>query len=208
MFAGPSRVCLGHALALRIASCGHGRRADRPARAPGLCLPFPECLAHGVADWGAARGGTAGNAAVLAGAGANAALEVTGANLAGQAGQELAEGHPVASAFHVVLALPLESEGRAAAKLTRWGWEGAAKHSAALRQLGEAATHLEVGGIIPTRAEAERLINQAGGTIERIERAHAPGTGHTVPHINYVTSMGEKATVRVQSVGRQFIRNP
>lgn len=90
--------------------------------------------------------------------------------------------------------------------MTRWGWEGAAAHRGVLTQLGRAGDHLELGGIVPTRAEAERLIHQAGGVIERIERAHRSGRGHGFPHINYVTAAGEKATLMVQSVGRQFIR--
>jgi hypothetical protein len=99
---------------------------------------------------------------------------------------------------------------KGAAKLTKWGWEGSAKHRSALRELAaeanEAITHTDVGGIIPTRVEAERLIYQAGGKIERIQKAHPPGKGHTFPHINYTTAGGTKATVRVESVSREFIR--
>lgn len=67
--------------------------------------------------------------------------------------------------------------------------------------------HTDLDGVIPTRKKAERLIYQAGGRIERIEKAH-PDVGHPYHHINYVTKSGEKATLRVEIVGRRFIRNP
>ena len=90
------------------------------------------------------------------------------------------------------------------AKLTKWGYEGAAKHRGILQTLKKAGTHKELAGIVPTRQEAERLIHQAGGRIRRIERGHRSGTGHTFDHINYITESGEEATLKVQSVGRQL----
>lgn len=102
---------------------------------------------------------------------------------------------------------PGTAYSRGVAKLTRWGWEGAAKHRTALRQLAGEGTHVDIGGVIPTRQEAERLIHQAGGRIERVQKAHRD-RGHPYAHINYVTAEGKKATLRVESVGREFIRNP
>lgn len=96
---------------------------------------------------------------------------------------------------------------KGAAKLTKWGYEGAAKHRAVLSKLQEAGTHVDLHGVVPTRQEAERLIHQARGRIERIQRAHRD-RGHPYAHINYITATGEKATLRVESVGREFIRNP
>jgi hypothetical protein len=77
---------------------------------------------------------------------------------------------------------------------------------AAVKQLQRAGTHQTVVGMKLTRQEAEKLIALAGGTVQRIERAHAAGTGHAFDHINYITATGQKATVRVESVGKTFIR--
>jgi RHS repeat-associated protein len=96
---------------------------------------------------------------------------------------------------------------KGAAKLTKWGVEGAAPHRKILERLKTPGTHEHLDEVVPTRQEAERLIYLAGGKIQRIERAHG-ARGHPYPHINYITETGEKATLRVESVGRQFIRNP
>src|SRR5690606_18037633 len=83
----------------------------------------------------------------------------------------------------------LSRGGRAAARganLTRWGWEGGKKQRAILEQLSRPGMHTDLDGVIPTRKKAERLIYQAGGRIERIEKAH-PDVGHPYHHINYVT---------------------
>jgi RHS repeat-associated protein len=87
----------------------------------------------------------------------------------------------------------------------------------AVNILRGAGTHevLEVSGriagetqrLIPTRQEAEKLIGAAGGRIERIEKAHK-GAGHAYAHINYTTASGEKATVQIKSVGKEFHRMP
>jgi RHS repeat-associated protein len=54
---------------------------------------------------------------------------------------------------------------------------------------------------VPTQTEAERLIDEAGGRILRVEE-HEPGgvSTHTFPHINYVTKDGNYVTIRIQSV--------
>jgi RHS repeat-associated protein len=74
----------------------------------------------------------------------------------------------------------------------------------AVETLKRPGTHNDIGGIIPTREEAEKLISEAGGKIKRIERAHESGRGHDFPHINYETASGEKATIRVESVNKQW----
>jgi RHS repeat-associated protein len=97
------------------------------------------------------------------------------------------------------------AEERVVRRLTRWGWEGSAKHRAAIRELAQesrkALTHETVGGLVPTAAEAEQLIVRGGGRVLRVEQ-HAPGgvSTHTYPHINYVTKGGTKSTIRVQSI--------
>ena len=87
----------------------------------------------------------------------------------------------------------------------------------AVNILRTAGTHevLEVSGrfgtqkLIPTRQEAEKLIAAAGGRIQRIEKAHT-GEGHAYAHINYYLGGDPKktATIRVQSVGKEFHRTP
>jgi hypothetical protein len=72
------------------------------------------------------------------------------------------------------------------------GAEGSAPARAAVNIVKEAGTHeaLEVAGksIIPTRQVAEKLISLAGGTIQRVEKAHL-GAGHAYAHINYLTAL-------------------
>jgi len=92
---------------------------------------------------------------------------------------------------------PEEEEGSLAG-LTRWGWKGGAKWRAALQVLTKPGTHELLAGIVPTVEEATEMIEQTGGTIDRIEQ-HVPGgvSPHTYPHINYTTAEGEKAAVKV-----------
>lgn len=93
-----------------------------------------------------------------------------------------------------------EGPEEGAAKLTQWGWTGSAKWRAAVTQIGQPLTHLEVVGKIPDKAEAVELIKEAGGVVNRIEEeGHAVGgvSSHTFPHINYTTADGAKATVQI-----------
>ena len=57
---------------------------------------------------------------------------------------------------------------------------------------------LDIGGKVPTAQEAEELIQEEGGTINRGRETHDPGgvSTDTYPHINYTTSSGAKAAVR------------
>jgi len=89
--------------------------------------------------------------------------------------------------------------------LGRFGWVGGKMSNEAVKILQAAGTHEELLKVIPTRQEAEKLIALSQGRIDRIERAHR-GLGHPYPHINYTTRNGEKATIRVASVGKQFRR--
>jgi hypothetical protein len=50
---------------------------------------------------------------------------------------------------------------------------------------------------VPTQAEAERLIEEEGGTIERIEGPHEPPNPHQYDHINYTTASGVRGTVQI-----------
>jgi hypothetical protein len=46
------------------------------------------------------------------------------------------------------------------------------------------------------------MIEESGGTIDRIEEGHGAGSvsPHDYPHINYTTASGLKATVQIQKV--------
>lgn len=90
----------------------------------------------------------------------------------------------------------------------RYGYDGSKDVRRAVDETAKPGTHETVNNRVPTREEAEQLIYRAGGRIERVERAHPLGKGHGFDHINYTTAEGQKATVQVESVGRQFYRDP
>jgi hypothetical protein len=67
--------------------------------------------------------------------------------------------------------------------------------------MDQPGTHQELNGKVPTREEAVRMIEENGGKIQRIEGGHGPqsvAAEHDFTHINYTTSSGVKATVRIQ----------
>jgi hypothetical protein len=53
---------------------------------------------------------------------------------------------------------------------------------------------------VPSEEEAVKMIEDAGGKVERIEEGHAPGgvSPHENPHINYTTASGAKGTIEIQ----------
>jgi hypothetical protein len=56
---------------------------------------------------------------------------------------------------------------------------------------------------VPTYAEAEALIAEAGGTIVRVEGPHAAGgvAGHiNFNHINYTTAGGVRSHLAIQAL--------
>jgi len=61
----------------------------------GTCPPWPDCIAQGIANWGARHGGVLGGAALYGGAALNAGFEATGINAAGTAGNDIGSGHVV-----------------------------------------------------------------------------------------------------------------
>jgi hypothetical protein len=83
---------------------------------------------------------------------------------------------------------------------TPWGWSGSASYRAAVGAVDQGATIEDVGGIVPTQSEAEQLIEDGGGTVQRIENAHEPPNPHQYPHINYTTSAGIRGTIQIQEV--------
>jgi hypothetical protein len=85
--------------------------------------------------------------------------------------------------------------------MTQWGWSNSPSYRAARAQADQAGTHETLNGKVPTKEEAIRMIEENGGRIDRLDyEGHPPGgvSDHTYPHINYTTSSGVKATVRVQ----------
>ena len=91
-----------------------------------------------------------------------------------------------------------ETGGLSLPARSQWGWTGSPSWNDAVRAADEAGTHVDILGKVPTQDEGEQLIEDAGGTIERIEGPHAPPNPHTYEHINYVTSLGQRATLRIQ----------
>lgn len=83
---------------------------------------------------------------------------------------------------------------------TPWGWSGSASYRAAVSEIGAGGTLETVGDTIPSQAQAERLIEDAGGTVQRIEEGHLPPNPHQYPHINYTTASGLRGTVQITEV--------
>ena len=94
----------------------------------------------------------------------------------------------------------------AAAALTQWGWPGQQSYNEAKKLLNEPNTsqgtvdRRDLLGKVPTEDEAVKMIEDAGGKVERIEGGHAPGgvSPHENPHINYTTASGAKGTIDIQ----------
>jgi len=85
--------------------------------------------------------------------------------------------------------------------MTQWGWNNSAAYRQARAQIDQPGTHQTVNGKVPTRQEAVKMIEENGGKVQRIEGAHGPDSvaaEHNFSHINYTTSSGVKATVRIQ----------
>ena len=65
----------------------------------------------------------------------------------------------------------------------------------------QGGTITELKGGIPTKEVGVRLIQQAGGIIDRIEGAHRFPNPHTFPHINYrIIETGIKGTLKILGV--------
>jgi RHS repeat-associated protein len=86
--------------------------------------------------------------------------------------------------------------------MTQWGWSGSKAYRDAVKQLKQPGTHENLGGKVPTQDEAVQMIEESGGSIDRIEEGHGPESvsSHKGPHINYTTASGDKATIIIQAV--------
>jgi len=92
----------------------------------GLC-PWTECLAQGLANWGASRGGVAGSIALNAGAALNAGSEAFGLNLAAEAGDRIGNGDIVGGgALALAATAPIGRVVRGSSALVRGAAEALA----------------------------------------------------------------------------------
>lgn len=67
-----------------------------------------------------------------------------------------------------------------------------------MKKVGEGGTIKDLNGQVPTQQEAIDLINEAGGTVNRIEGPHNAPNPHDFNHINYTTPNGGKGTIKIQ----------
>ncbi len=81
-----------------------------------------------------------------------------------------------------------------------WGWNNSPAYIKARNELKTPGDHPDLNGKVPTREEANQMIQEAGGSVDRNDPGHAPGgvSTHTDPHVNYTTPSGQKATVTVR----------
>ena len=77
------------------------------------------------------------------------------------------------------------------------GWRGDANWRSAVRDVNRGGTIESLNGTVPTKQEAIDLINEGGGSVERIEGPHDAPNPHNYPHVNYWTSEGAKGTLRI-----------
>jgi hypothetical protein len=65
-----------------------------------------------------------------------------------------------------------------------------------VNKVGEGGTIRDLNGQVPTQQEAIDLINEAGGTVNRVEGPHNAPNPHNFNHINYTTPGGGKRNYR------------
>jgi len=140
----------------------------------GLCPPWPDCVAQGIANWGARQGGVAGSLALNAGAALSAGLEAFGINDAARGGEALGRGELKASAGF--LALAFGGEVLKGAKLLKNVAAGAATADEVLkgaeRWLGAGYREIDNG-----------VFRSADGA--RQFRMTASDLAHKSPHVHF-----------------------
>lgn len=92
----------------------------------------------------------------------------------------------------------------ARARPSQFGWEDSPSWRQAAKDVDTPGTHKTISGKVPTQGEGEALIESGGGRILRVEEAHEPPNPHTYPHINYETSSGQRATIKIQSAENPY----
>jgi RHS repeat-associated protein len=81
---------------------------------------------------------------------------------------------------------------------TQWGWRGGTGYLEARRTINQPGDHKEINGKIPTESEARQLIEESGGKYLRTDPPHEAPNPHDYPHINYLTSSGQRAAVQIR----------
>ncbi|GGH32954.1 hypothetical protein GCM10011418_46820 [Sphingobacterium alkalisoli] len=83
---------------------------------------------------------------------------------------------------------------------TQWGWSGTKVWKNLVGRVKSGGTIENLSGKIPTKSEAIKLIEEAGGKIQRIEGPHLSPNPHSYPHINYTTPSGTKGTIKIENL--------
>lgn len=139
-----------------------------------MCPPWPDCVAQGIANWGAQKGGTVGSIALNGGAALNAGLEAFGINDAALGGEALGHGEFKAAAGF--LALTFGGEALKGAKLLKNVHGGFATVNEALasaeKWLGQGYREIDNG-----------VFRSADGA--RQFRMTAADLGHKNPHVHF-----------------------
>ena len=87
-------------------------------------------------------------------------------------------------------------------KMTQWGWAKTKIWRDLVKTVRRGGTIETLGGKIPTKEEAIKLIKEAGCDISktRVEPPHSAQNPHNYNHINYTTPNGTRGTIRIQEL--------
>jgi hypothetical protein len=80
---------------------------------------------------------------------------------------------------------------------TPWGWNGSQSYRSVVSAVDEGGTIRGLNGVIPSRAQGVQLIEDAGGSVLRIEGPHAYPNPHDFTHINDLTNGGQRGTIEI-----------
>jgi RHS repeat-associated protein len=80
------------------------------------------------------------------------------------------------------------------------GWRGDRAWRKAAKEVDKGGTIRSIDGVVPTKEEALRLINDAKGTVQRIEGPHLTPNPHNFNHINFTTRGGSKGTIQISDL--------
>jgi RHS repeat-associated protein len=87
--------------------------------------------------------------------------------------------------------------------MTSWGWSGSNSWREAVNTVSCGGEVRAIAGKVATYEEAVKLIEEAGGTIQRVEEAHLPSSvaaSIDYKHINYTLPNGSKAHIEIQNL--------
>lgn len=83
---------------------------------------------------------------------------------------------------------------------TKWGWTGSNSWRSAVKEVSKGGIVRKIDGKVASYDEAVRLIEEAGGTIQRVDPSHAGSlvAGHIdFAHINFTTASGIKGHLEI-----------